>query len=98
VTPLEDPAYEPLHPPVDGQLPDVVRRFGKATQLRWFARFGDRLAPRTDWDEYWCQSEHHKGPCCGPCEGEFEDGYQGGGVMMDGWCCCKDGRASWRRK
>lgn len=35
---------------------------------------------------------HHDGPCCGSCQGEFEDGFQGGGPMMDGWCCCRDER------
>lgn len=92
MNPLDNPAYEPQHPPVDGQIPEVVRRFGKATQIRWFARFGDQLGARRDWDEYWCMSEHHQGFCCGSCIGEFEDGYQGGGVMTDGWCCCRDPR------
>ena len=37
--------------------------------------------------EYWCHSEHHKGPCCYSCE--EESAY---GVMQDGWCCCRDER------
>jgi hypothetical protein len=95
-SPLNDPDYEPRHPPVDGQIPDVVARFGLRTQIRWFARFGEQLGKRNDWDDYYCQSEHHRGLCCGSCYGEYEDGYQGGGVIADGWCCCRDGRASWK--
>ncbi len=90
-SPLNDPAYQPLHPPVDGRVPDVVARFGPRTQLRWFDRFQAQIA-RQDLSAFHCQSLHHLGPCCGSCYGEFEDGYQGGGVMMDGWCCCHDER------
>lgn len=90
--PLDDAAYEPEHPPVDGQIPDVVVRFGPRTQIRWFQRFGEQLGKRKDWDDYHCQSEHHRGFCCGSCVGEFEDGYHGGGVIADGWCCCRDTR------
>jgi hypothetical protein len=44
----------------------------------------------TPLDEYWCESEYHKGACCYSCHEEFwEDGT---GVQMDGWCCCYDGR------
>jgi len=95
-TPLEDPDYEPERPPVNGQIPDVVARFGPPTQIRWFKRFGEQLGKRKDWDDYYCQSEHHRGLCCGSCYSEYEDGYQGGGVMVDGWCCCRDERASWK--
>jgi hypothetical protein len=98
MTPLEDPTYEPVHKPEQGRIPAVVAKWGPASQLRWFRRFWPSLVRPQNLSEFWCTSEHHKGPCCGPCEGEFEDGYQGGGVMADGWCCCKDGRASWRRK
>lgn len=87
--PLNDPDYEPKHPPVNGQIPDVVTRFGMRTQIRWFARFGEQLGRRADWGNYHCQSEHHRGPCCGSCQWEFEEQS---GVMMDGWCCCRDGR------
>lgn len=96
IAPLEDPAYEPKHPPIDGQVPDVVARFGSRTQLRWFRRFGDQLGVRKDWGDYYCQSEHHRGLCCSSCYGEYLDGYQGGGVMMDGWCCCQDERPPWK--
>lgn len=92
LTPLEDPDYEPRHPPVDGRIPDVVARWGKASQLRWFQRFAGELNPLENFAAYWVTSEHHRGVCCGSCLGEFEDGYQGGGVMADGYCCCRDGR------
>ncbi|MFJ9847519.1 DUF6221 family protein [Kitasatospora sp. NPDC101155] len=32
---------------------------------------------------------HHPGACCQSCWEEAEDGA---GVMVDGWCCCRDGR------
>jgi hypothetical protein len=35
------------------------------------------------------QGGHHLGYCCGSCQSEYEDGF---GVIMDGWCCCKDER------
>jgi hypothetical protein len=92
LTPLEDPDYLPKHPPENGKIPEVVARWGKRSQLRWFQRFGSELHPRQCWGEYWCESEHHRGVCCGSCIGEFEDGWQGGGVITDGWCCCKDSR------
>src|SRR5690242_12261465 len=86
--PLEDPSYDPVHKPVDGRVPDVVLKWGKASQLRWFQRFWKPWTPlKFDrWNEVWCSSEYHKGACCGSCYGEYEDGYAGGGVMMDGWC------------
>lgn len=91
-TPLEDSDYEPEHPPVDGKIPEVVARFGPSTQIRWFMRFHRSLTEEAKLDEYYVTSENHKGPCCSSCMGEFIDGYQGGGVIADGWCCCKDGR------
>lgn len=91
-TPLEDPDYVPEHPPVDGKIPEVVAKFGMGTQLRWFARFYNKLNWSEDVSGYYVTSEHHKGDCCGACKMEFEDDYQGGGVIADGWCCCKDGR------
>lgn len=93
--PLQDPNYQPEHIPIDGMVPPIIARWGKASQLRWFKRFskitpkGFTLSHRNDFSIFWCDSEHHIGPCCGSCIGEFEDGF---GVMMDGWCCCKDPR------
>ena len=92
IAPLDDPAYIPQYPPVDGQVPEVVVKWGPRSQLRWFRRFGKLLGVRNDWDRYYCTSPHHRGLCCTSCEGEYLDGYQGGGVMMDGWCCCHDSR------
>jgi hypothetical protein len=96
LTPLEDPDYKPKHPPVDGKIPDIVARWGKTSQLRWFERYANDLNPRQTWSVYWCQSEFHRGLCCTSCYGELEDGYHGGGVMADGWCCCRDSRMSGR--
>lgn len=37
--------------------------------------------------------EFHPGEWhCGSCQFEYEDGYAGGGVIMDGYCCCRDER------
>ena len=86
---LDDPRHEPLHPPVDGKIPDVVARWGPRSQLRWFRRFRRELADRQDWDRFYCTSECHLGSCCYSC---FEEGEHGTGVMQDGWCCCRDER------
>lgn len=88
--PLNDPTYVPAHPPVDGRVPDVVAKWGQRSQLRWFRRFRSDLAPSGDLSRYFCQSEHHRGPCCSSCESEAEDGF---GIWVDGWCCCRDERA-----
>lgn len=89
VAPLDDPTYVPLHPPTNGQIPEVVAKWGMRSQLRWFRRFGSQLGQRTDWDRYYCTSEYHRGICCTSCWDEYQDGY---GVMMDGRCCCHDQR------
>jgi hypothetical protein len=39
---------------------------------------------------FYCESEHHLGPCCYSCGEEAEYDM---GVIMDGWCCCRDERA-----
>jgi hypothetical protein len=90
--PLLNPSYEPEHPPINGTVPEVVARFGMATQIRWFQRFYRELNHDTAWDEYYIHSEHHKGLHCISCSYDFNDGYHGGGVIMDGWCCCLDSR------
>jgi hypothetical protein len=87
VAPLDDPAYVPKHPPVDGSIPDVVARWGAASQLRWFRRFGPDLGIRKDWGLYHCHSEYHLGLCCTSCWDEAHTG-----VMQDGYCCCHDDR------
>lgn len=88
--PLENPEYVPEHPPVDGRIPEVVSKFGKKTQLRWFRRFGEEINASENVDKYYYSSEYHKGACCSSCLSEFEDGYLGGGVIADGFCCCQD--------
>ena len=87
--PLDDPAYVPEHPPINGVIPPIVARWGPASQQRWFRRFGNEIGPLTydRWDLYYASSEHHKGLCCGSCQDE--SAY---GVMQDGWCCCRDER------
>lgn len=88
-TPLEDPTYTPAHPPINGQVPDVVAKWSPRSQLRWFLRFGKQLGGRKDWERFYCASEHHRGFCCTSCWDEFEAST---GVMMDGWCCCRSGK------
>jgi hypothetical protein len=103
IAPLDDPSYDPVHKPVGGRIPEVVARWGAASQLRWFRRFraevnrqrdaltvAERNALPRDLDEYYIDSEHHRGSCCYSCFDEFEYGT---GVMMDGWCCCRDERS-----
>lgn len=89
LAPLDDPTYRPQHPPNNSEVPDIIAKWGPRSQLRWFRRFGQQLGARKDWDRYHCQSEHHRGLCCLPCDDEYEAGV---GVMMDGWCCCRDQR------
>lgn len=88
-SPLNDPDFEPGHPPVDGMIPDVVRRWGKPSQLRWFNRYRRKLATGQDVTGLSVSSEHHLGWCCWTCVVEDEEGR---GVIMDGYCCCRDGR------
>lgn len=39
------------------------------------------------------KNECHPGiDCCDSCYGEYIDNYLGGGVIMDGYCCCRDWR------
>jgi hypothetical protein len=83
-SPLNEPDYEPEHPPVDGLVPDVVRRWGQRSQLRWFFRFRRELRGQ-DLDDLWVESAYHTGWCCSSCQEEFWEGY---GPMLDGWCCC----------
>lgn len=85
--PLEDPTYNPLHPPIDGFAPDVVEKWGPRSQLRWFERFVGDMKPRpsADWDRFYCDSLDHRGLCCVSCIADKEDGY---GDDIEG-CCCK---------
>ena len=100
---MDDPSYQPVHVPVAGRIPDVVARWGAASQVRWFRRFRqelyeqvqalpvhERLALPQDSHEYFIDSVHHRGPCCSSC---FDEWGYGTGVMVDGWCCCRDERS-----
>lgn len=86
LAPLDDPAYEPQHPPVAGQIPDVVAKWGPRSQVRWFRRFGHELGVRRDWDLYYCHTDRHRGLHCFSCEEEGDLGVQGCG----NYCCCRD--------
>lgn len=88
--PLDDPAHVPLNPPVDGQIPDVVSRFGPATQIRYFRRFWDDLGVLTEerLRDYYCHSIEHRGACCSSCIADEWDGYDYGGSG----CCCRSTR------
>jgi hypothetical protein len=86
LAPLDDRTYQPQHPPVAGQVPDVVAKWGRRSQMRWFRRFRTELAPRRDWERFYCQSESHLGLCCVSCWEEGDQGVQGCGD----YCCCRD--------
>lgn len=89
--PLDDPNYEPEHPPVNGIIPGVVAKWGPRSQLRWFRRFRSQLSDRQGqgWDQFYYVTENHLGGCCYSCAEEYEYST---GVMMDGWCCCREER------
>jgi hypothetical protein len=92
LAPLDDPAYQPVHPPVDGQIPPVVAKWGPRSQMRWFHRFNDDLNPQKHavWDQFHCMSEHHRGFCCTSCLDDYRLGYDGPPEDNDGnpLCCC----------
>jgi hypothetical protein len=81
--PLEDPTYTPAHPPMAGEVPDVVAKWGAASQIRWFRRFHDELKPqRYDyWSRFHTGSPHHRGDCCISCEQDSE--------VFEDVCCCR---------
>jgi hypothetical protein len=84
LAPLDDPAYEPVHRPVNGRPPAVVAKWGAASQLRWFRRFRDELVfPLDEWEQFHCSSPAHRGLCCVSCLEEREAGY----YDTDGCCC-----------
>ncbi len=93
--PLNDPSYEPKHPPINGNIPAVVERWGAASQVRWFWRFRRGVGMRRDefWDAYFPTSVEHKGLCCYRCSGEEDP--------ADWWdgpeCCHKAPRKDWSR-
>lgn len=86
IAPLDDPRYQPQHPPINGAVPWVVNRWGPRSQLRWFRRFRDSLDTRwVQWDCYYCVSVEHRGGCCVSC---LDEEYAGYGGSASG-CCCK---------
>lgn len=87
--PLEDPAYDPVHKPINRRPPAVVAKWGPVSQLRWFRRFWADLTPirEDDLKNFYCHSDQHKGACCASCLSEQEDGY----YYTDG-CCCRSER------
>ena len=79
---LEDPTYEPQHPPREGEVPLVVEKWGPRSQVRWFARFSTDLKPQPAayWSRFYVSSVQHRGECCVSCQ---EDGE-----VYDDACCC----------
>jgi hypothetical protein len=88
VAPLEDPAYEPLNPPVNGLPPDVVAKWGPRSQHRWFVRYQGQIKPMkySEWDRFYCDSDDHLGLCCSSCISDIEEGYQD---WDEDRCCCR---------
>ncbi|MER6350647.1 hypothetical protein ABT186_02025 [Streptomyces sp. NPDC001634] len=84
IAPLDDPAYEPKHPPVGGRIPDVVAKWGPRSQLRWFRRFRDQLTAYWDSYDYYSETEHHRGGCCDSCMEDAAAGYED----LPDVCCC----------
>lgn len=94
--PLNDPGYEPrVRPTPGGGVPPEILKWGPHSQLRWFHRFCDQLAPgsyggyrlmdRVDLSLYYCDSVQHLGPCCGSCAADEEYG----GSYFEDQCCCR---------
>lgn len=81
LAPLEDPTYEPKHPPINGQPPDVVAKWGPRSQVRWFRRFHGSVTIR-DWRRFFVMSIEHRDVCCQACfdPDEYWDGEE---------CCCR---------
>lgn len=93
LAPLDDPDYQPEHPPTrGGGVPDVIAKWGPRSQNRWFRRYSGQLAPmpHARWDLFWVHSDQHRGLCCDSCIEDENDGY---GSMRPEHCCCKGFRA-----
>jgi len=74
----------------DNRLKDQITALEKAKADR-VQKEVDRRADQSRRDKH---IEHPGVECCNSCYGEYIDNYQGGGVMMDGYCCCLDMRIS----
>jgi hypothetical protein len=88
--PLDESGYRPEHPPINGRIPAVVRRFGPRTQIRWFSRFHKLLAaPWPDGsDHFYLSSVDHRGRCCQECERQ-PTYLRWNDPVIEGPCCCK---------
>ena len=77
LAPLDDPAYDPMHKPVDGVVPDVVAKWGPRSQVRWFDRFHRQIKamPPQEWNRFYCESVQHRGQCCMSCIEDAREGY-----------------------
>jgi hypothetical protein len=91
-SPLEDPTYDPVHKPADGQVPYVVEKWGPRSQLRWFDRFRSELRPQRAeyWARFYCSSLQHRGQHCPSCLDDEWDGYRDWDPDR---CCCRAYRA-----
>ena len=88
--PAEDLVFRPI--PVYG-VPEQVAQWEPRTQVRWFARYTKRLweMPLVEnieepwfWDQWFVQSDQHKGWCCERCVGDDWHEWPEGPA-----CCCK---------
>jgi hypothetical protein len=72
----------------DNYLKDQITAMEKAK--------ADRIQKEIERRVYQSQLDRNEGhpgiACCNSCYGEYIDNYMGGGVMMDGYCCCRDYR------
>lgn len=94
LAPLEDPRCEPAYKPVDGRAPEVVKKWGPRSQLRWFMRFRSELrpAPVAYWARFYCDSTEHPGLCCTSCIGDTNEGYTD---VTENHCCCLGARKAY---
>jgi hypothetical protein len=86
LAPLDDPRYEPKHPPRNGCIPSGVERWGARSQVRWFNRFFDSLIKQQEWARYYVFSTQHTGSCCSSCLDDVNEGYEPYDADR---CCCR---------
>lgn len=79
-------------PPVDRAVPAVVASWGPQSQLRWFAEYRSQLRYQwpTYWEQFYIDSELHKGRCCSSCLADIAEGYDE--PDPDRCCCAAVGR------
>ena len=78
-------------PPVDGMVPPAVATWGTQSQLRWFAQYRSQLGwrPPAFWEQFYIDSELHRGWCCSSCLADVEAGYD---ERDPDRCCCAAGQ------